>query len=108
MICFSSENLEDGEYTIKAGTGEDTITVSADQSERHSRHGKPDGRDMMPRRNNQQAPDTNSGSTPKMPGKGRGTSPSSHGSRIMLLTCVHIFVAKFHKLLANTKNTILH
>ena len=46
MICFSSENLEDGEYTIKAGTGEDTITVSSDQFERNSRHGKPDGREM--------------------------------------------------------------
>ena len=66
MICFSSENLEDGEYTIKAGTGEDTIIVSSDQFERNSRHGKPDGREMMPKRSNQQSPDTNSGSTAKM------------------------------------------
>ena len=84
MICFSSENLEDGEYTIKAGAAEDTITVSTDQSKRHGHHGIMNGSGMMPGRDNRQTPDTNSGSTPKMPGSNdNNTQPSLQGNHQM-------------------------
>ena len=81
MICFSSENLEEGEYTIKAGTQEDTITVQADQFPEGKGHGKMGGRNRMQHMNDQQAPGSGSRNIPQAPGSnGSGSTSQAPGS----------------------------
>ena len=77
MISFSAEGLAEGEYTIKAGNAEDTITVHAGQTfgrKNRGGHGNMGGKGWMPQMNGQ--PGAGQGSAPQAPGANGNNIPA--------------------------------